>query len=327
MRTFKDEAEALGFLDTKKFGIAAGVLRDQKAALAYASAGANVVSYGSMIAEEGWGGNPGDNFHYDDETGNSINAMGLGDPGIKRHLETLPETRTKVNEIGAELWVSFSARKEFKAEDYRNSASALAMSKAADVGKANAACPNVEDDTGKRKPVLCFDLPKLDEAVAAFTEGAGVMPTAVKLAPNTEARILCDQLDICRKYGVKYVILGNTLGNCHLKKPDGSHAISMIRGGLAGRALQPIVRGMLMIAVPHLKGSGTEVIACGGVDCGEIAYDYLWFGASGWLYNSYASRKGGGPKTIPEILFGLVDNHGKRRKGLLQLMIERGLPE
>src|SRR5581483_7455000 len=76
MRRFENQDQALDFINSLPWGTAAGTCRDPKLALDFASAGVRFLSYGSIIEEKGWGGNPGDNFYYDEDTGDSLNAMG-----------------------------------------------------------------------------------------------------------------------------------------------------------------------------------------------------------------------------------------------------------
>lgn len=327
MPTFTDEQAALDYLNTLPWGNAAGVLRNHKDAVAYASTGQTITTYGSIIEEKGWSGNAGNNYIYDSETGISINSMGLGDPGIDHHLETLANTKDAVNKHGSKLNVSFSSRTSFDPRAYLMASSRIFASEGADIFEGNFSCGNVVVTGGRRKPIVCLDPSAFDEGVAALREGAGNNEIAVKISPITEERMLADQIYTCIKHDVDYLVFANTIPGGYLEKLDGTPAISMVRGGLAGSILPPIVSGMLMIAKPLVAGTKLKLIATGGIGCkedrGAVAYRYLKLGAHGFSFNTCVTRDHRGPSFISEIVYGSSDGI----PGLLELLVEYGLPD
>jgi dihydroorotate dehydrogenase len=267
-------------------------------------------------------GNAGDNFYYDPATGNSINAWGIPNKGIDERLKELPQTRKEVNALGAQFAVSISAGDTFDAQEYYEMADALAKREAADIIEGNFSCGNMKVGN-EYKPVVCYDLKAFDAGVAALCLGAGTKKKAAKLTPTTERRFLFGNVESCLKYGIDYLILANTIPNSHLEKPDGTHAIDMIRGGLGGRGLIPIVTGMIQLVAPILKGTPVKLIAAGGVDFGRDAYHYLKHGAHGFEFGSLLWKNNFDPTVGQKVIVGDPD---KNEPGLIDLLVERGLP-
>lgn len=324
MRRFANKEEALEFVNTLPWGTAAGTTKDPRMAIRYAQAGAKIVHFGSITLKQR-DGNFGNNFYFDERTGNSINAWGIPNAGYEAYLPTLIALKPQINKLGAKLWVSISAGDSFDAEEYWTMAMRLYGVSAADVVAANFSCPNIEVG-GKRKPVVCYDLEAFREGVEAMYDAVDPKPFAVKIAPITEARLLDDIVQICLDKDVSYIEGANTMPNCYMEELPGKPAITMKRGGGAGRMLSPIINGMTTMIVPRLKGTGTEFIAVGGVLEGKDAYDRLALGAHGFEFNTALSARGGDPRAITEILDG-KEVDGGYVPGLLELLVERGLPE
>lgn len=322
MRTFKDHDTALEFVTSKvAWGNAAGTCKDGETARRFAETGMPIVMFGSVTAKPREG-NAGENFWYDERTGDSINALGLPNKGLDAYLDELQRAKSIINTIGGKLWVSISAGDAFDADEYYTMAKRLAEEEAADGVEGNFSCPNVEVG-GKRKPVVCFDLESFRAGVTALCEGAtvGGLPFSAKIAPITEARLLSDLITHCIDAGADYVVGANTVGNCYMETPDGKPAIAMKRGGGAGRMMRAIVRGMTQMATPLLKGAHTKFIAVGGIETGKDAYDSLCDGAGGFAFNTALSRHGNKPFVVEQIVLGK-----EGQPGLLDHLVEKGLP-
>ncbi len=322
MRTFKDKEEALAFITNEvPWGVGAGVCRDSRLARKFAQAGIPIVSYGSITVPQR-AGNPGDNF-YMDNNGNSINAWGIPNRGFDAHMEELPDLHEDINQFGSELWVSVSAGDMFKPEEYKYMARELDKKEAADVVEGNMSCGNMKVGD-EYKPIVCYDLGLFEEGVAALKEGAGTLKTSIKLTPTTERRFLIANVEICLKYGIDYIILANTIPNSYLERPDGTPGISMVRGGLGGAALRPIVTGMIQMVAPLLRGTPTKVLAMGGVKNGSTAYSYLKHGAHGFLCTSLLWANNFDPRSLQNVVMHPGDYMTKG--GLLDYFLEKGYP-
>lgn len=318
MRTFLDEHDAMEFLDRVPWGTAAGTTKDPAMALKYAQAGAKIVQFGS-ITWEPRPGNPGENFYYEAKTHTSINALGLPNRGFSGYFQSLQKLKPHINELGSELWVSISAGNSYDPLEYQAMAHALYVQGCADVVAANFSCPNVEVN-GKRKPVVCYDIEAYARGVEMMRQAANGRPFAVKWAPITEASLLAELTEVTLLHGAAYIEIANTIGNCFLENEKGHPAISVVRGGLAGAPLIPLVSGMIQMVKPKLAGTDTKLIAIGGVRNGETAYHYLKQGADGFEFNTALSAAGGNPDVIQHILLGDDDD-----PGLVEILVERGL--
>lgn len=320
-RTFADEEEALAFVMSIPWGAAAGACKDRKLANDYAEAGMTVTGYGSM-AKLSRAGNPGNNFYCDPVTGDSINAWGIPDRGITAHMEDLHETRREVNAKGSQLWGSISAGDSFDDQEYYDMARLMADKDAADVAEGNFSCGNIKVGD-QYKPVVCYDLPLFDRGVRALKAGAGRLKTAVKLTPTTERRFLFGNVESCLKHGIDYIIMANTIPNSYLEKEDGTPAIDMVRGGLGGRALIPVVTGMIQLSLPLLAGTKTKIIAAGGVEFGRDAYHYLRQGVHGFVFSTLLWKNDFDPKVAHKVIYGDPD---RNEEGLLKYLVAYGLP-
>lgn len=321
MRTFKDEEDALAFLGTIPWGPAAGVLRSHAAATKYVGTGITTLGYGSMIEEEDWTGNGGDVYHYEPRTGLGVNNIGLGDPGLRSHMKTLPATRHLAASHGVTLWESYSGRKTTEPDAYRSAARRLTALTGKSVKKANTGCPNVKTDDGRRKKPTCFDIAHFREVVPAWKEGAGDSETAVKVSPTTDGDFIGEWVTCLIENGVDYLVAGNTVPNTYLLTDEFKPAVTGNRGGGSGVMLEPFVSAMLREAVPLVRGTKLKIIATGGILSGITAYKYLLLGAHGFGFNTLCTRPGGGPHSIAELIAGTEQEHG-----LLYYLVKYGLP-
>ncbi|MDB5188249.1 MAG: putative Dihydroorotate dehydrogenase [Candidatus Kaiserbacteria bacterium] len=322
MNTFSTPDKALEYIQSLSWGNAAGTCKNLKTAERFARTGMRVVTYGSYTMEPREG-NTGNNFFYDEKTGNSINALGIPNQGHEATLPLLRKICQSVNDAGANFCVSISAGNKFDPEEYHYMAADIASYNAANIVEGNFSCGNMVVD-GKFKPIVCFDSDAFREGVASLKNGAGGLLTAIKHAPITEARFLIPNIKACVDIGIDYVILANTIPNSYLEKELGKPAINMGRGGLGGKALIPIVSGMLMQAREIVKGTKTKLIAAGGIDSGLDAYKYLCLGAHGFQFNTALSRRNLDPKVAQEIIMG---DKSVGHTGLVDYLVEYGLPD
>lgn len=301
------------------WGNAAGTCRDPEILVRLAEMGVPNVMFGSITMKPR-PGNPGDNYFFDQETGNSINALGLPNRGFQNYMLVLPQLRERVEATGAKLWVSISAGERFDESEYHGMASMLFKQQAAHVVEGNFSCPNI-DSNGTRKPVVCFDPDTFNRGVRALRAAAeSRQAISVKLAPITDPGLLSELVDICLISKVDYIVAANTIGNCVLRDEHGRYAIAAKVGGLAGVALRPLVRGMILQIAPRLIETTTKLIACGGIFCGQDAWDYLQLGADGFMVGT--ALMGGGQyrqatKSMPEALRDIMLSEDTEYPGLL----------
>lgn len=326
MRTFANEATALEYLLKEvPWGNAAGSGKDAKTMMQYAQASMPHVTFGSIMPHP-WDGNPGDNFNYNEVTGNAINALGIPDKGIDAHMDDgLSDLRQKVNGKGSQFWVSVSGRANnpYNPRDYCDMANILQITQSADGVEGNFSCGNQESG-GKRKSVVCFDPPLYREGVAALKEGAGTLKTKVKIAPITDPGLLEQLVQPCIDYGIDYVVYANTQANCYITNKQGKPAIPMIRGGLSGRGLRPLICGGILTIAPMIIDTGLKLIAVGGIESGRDAYEYLTLGAHGFAFNTVLTRNSYNPDVVEPMFFG---NQDEGKAGLVNFLVMNGLPD
>lgn len=277
------------------------------------------VMFGS-ITQRPRTGNPGDNFYYDEHSDCSVNALGIPNKGIDGYPE-LPAVASAVRGSGAHAWVSVSAGDRFDEHEYGAMAHRLDRDDAADVIEGNFSCGNMVLPDGSRKPIVCYDFDEFDAGVGALVAGAGKRKTAAKLTPLSEPSILHKNVALCLQHEVDYIVMANTVPNCYFAL-DGKPAIAMVRGGMGGRGVRPIIKGMLLMAAPQVKGTKTKLIATGGVGCGADAYEYLALGAQGFQCNTALTRRHNDPRVMQEIICG-----SDGAPGLVDLLVEHGLPD
>jgi dihydroorotate dehydrogenase len=324
MRTFADKDEALKFVtDELYWGGAAGTCKDPVTARKYGQAGMTVVPYGSMTFLDR-SGNAGDNFYYDASTGNAINAWGIPNKGYKAYIPEMIEVKKEVNAHGALLSASISAGDKFDPNEYGRMAKDISDQDAADIIEGNMSCGNMKVGD-VYKPVVCYDLDAFDAGVFTMCKGAGNKKKAIKITPTTERRFLFGNLESCLKYGVDYLIVANTIPNSYIEKPDGTPGITMVRGGLSGHAMRPIITGMLQMLAPAVEGTKLKIVAAGGVDDGLSAYNYLKHRAHGFVFSAHLWNNNFNPECAQQIIFGKEDSPTPV-PGLLDLLVERGLP-
>ncbi len=197
----------------------------------------------------------------------------------------------------------------------------LSLAGAADVYEGDLSCPNFDTGNGYEPPA-CFNPQHFSRGVEAFRNGLGRdAALAVKHAPTKDWDLIRQNVFTCLKHGVQYLIFSNTIPNTRMVGPDKQSVIDMPSGGGGGRQLVPFNVRMLEIAAPLVRDTSLKLIAAGGVECGQDAYDYLKCMASGFLFNTVLARYDYHPKVATRIIDG--NNYFK---GLAQILLERGLP-
>jgi|GEM_PF-4530727 len=299
MRTFSTIEKATEYVGTLPWGTAAGTSRDPRMILKYAQAGAKIVGHGSNT----WESRAGDpnNFFYCTRSGNSGNALRLPNRSLRAYIPELKQLKKDVNAAGAELAVSFSAGDTFIAREYEDAMRILFEEEAADLGEANGSCPNVKTAAGKLKPAVCYDIGAYTELVAATRAGAGKNRIIIKWAPIPDPGFQEALVEAGKPYDPDYLELANTVAGCYFEDERGNPGLASVRGGGAGAMLDPIICGMILGVKPMLDGTGTKLIATGGVRNGKTAHDRLKLGADGFRFNTELYRRDGDPAVVTDI--------------------------
>lgn len=329
MRSFTI-SEAEEFLMTKiLWGNGAGFCRRIDEATKLAQTGAPLVVAGSFTMKKR-NGNPGHNLWLG-ENGESVNAMGLPNDGLESAncRAEIVKMRDVVHSAGSKFGVSISAGDAFDVGDYFQMSTMVVSDIRPDILKVNMSCPNRWVD-GVRKPPVCSCPDDFERGVYSVMRAvAGKIPVAIKLAPivfpgrNINRILLYKLAGVCLRYGVDYIVVGNTLGGQRIVDATGKPVIPMEFGGLGGKPLIPIVIETIRIIKPLIAGTKTKLLALGGVANGLTAWRYLNEGANGFLVATELFRDPGHPdKVFEKILLG-----NKTEPGLLDLLVANGLQD
>lgn len=304
----------MGTLENLVVGNAAGTAKHMPEVEKLTRSGVTRITVGSITKEEREG-NSGSTYHYDEESGASVNAIGLKNPGMARYQKILPQMVKMAHNADKQLWASVAG---FAIIDFGTLVHEC-MFAGVDGVELNLGCPNVHDG-GTQKPIFSYD-PALSEKVLqhvrALIEYDGRhCNIAVKISPVPDEVILPLANAITRSGIVTEVVAVNTLPNKRLFLPDGRSVLAFKApgsdevkdtGGLAGTPLLEeglrVVRGMREHLPNYIK-----VIGCGGISKGKHLREYLDEGANGFeCATAYLEQ---GPRVFSDIMekcFTLAD--------------------
>lgn len=239
---------------------------------------------GTLSWPEDWTGFLGENF--------GLNSFGMPNDGIEKTLaaiENLSFARPCVVSVAG-----------FSVEEFLQLIERTNCSPAVSAIEVNLGCPN----TGKVP--FAYDLQAtrdlLEGLKSLVLRGVTLKPIWLKVSPyltsielealavawpnidfsatpTAEERFVEEivRLTVCYPF-VKAMVFGNTLGNCRYFGIDGKPVTTPFEGkaGLSGPILKTINLRLLKRARAVIKQQPLDLIACGGVLCGDDAYDYLY---------------------------------------------------
>jgi dihydroorotate dehydrogenase len=278
-------------------GIAAGMIKSTSEFNRYPGLETQVqhVTFGSFTNGP-WVGNKEPTFWYDDETGNSINAVGLTNNGLEWFLtENLPGL---VRVFGAtkgtcKLRVSLAPRETGDLERMSSHLNTSPWCGVIDEVEINAACPNHRGEAGLHA-VLAYD-PVAVEILLAETIGL-TLPKALKIAPETPKETLEEIVKLCAQYHIQTIVSGNTKRGSSVIR--GAQRLSVDQGGRAGNCLLVPglrqVEALLRLCAKQHVTAGVRIIGCGGVMNASAAHRYADAGADavqvGTLFYQFGQR-------------------------------------
>lgn len=234
------------------------------------------ITFGSFTLDPKTG-NKEPTYWFDEETDNSINAVGLTNQGLQKFLdEDLPfivelmrDSETKIHislapAIGGDLRKMVAM---INASPYRDLIAKIEI---------NAACPNHRNEDGVLHKVLAHDLVAVEKLMQETT---GLeRPKMIKVSPKMEPSIIGEYPALCSEFGFTGIVSGNTLpGSSHIK---GKKRLSVDTGGLAGEILRKDCINQVATIAYFCKKAGIEIIACGGISTGLTVERNLASGAS-----------------------------------------------
>ena len=202
---------------------------------------------------------PEDREYYTPEC--SLNAVGLANDGLEKHLEYLKQIKAQVNQP-----IIFHVS-GFSIDDYHQLCQKADQNSHPTFIELNLSCPNVDQEVFSEHPELIKQILQTVQPVIK-TKKLGL-----KVAPSADPHLIDQIVHIAKEYSVDYIVTANTTGQSYIYKPDGSPALDVNGGygGLAGRA----VKSINISTLKHYKQSITnqnapiDLVGVGGVSNGQ----------------------------------------------------------
>lgn len=258
------------------------------------------------ITMEPRSGNPG-NVYWADPMGRfSLNSLGLPNRGWPYYEELLQRMRLVAHDAKKPLVVSIAC---FSPEEYATLAG-LVANQDVDMIELNLGCPNVWGQDGQ-KPIASYE-PRIVENILALVREEirrsrfPQITVAAKISPLPPS-ILNEVAAVIAETGIVDVVTAtNTLPNGFMW--NGAKPAIEAGGGLAGIAgasLKPLAMGVVK-QLCDLLPDRIDIIAVGGIECGQDALDYLRIGPKVKAVQVVTAHANQGPKVFNRILTEFV---------------------
>jgi dihydroorotate dehydrogenase (fumarate) len=251
-------------------------------------------------------GNPGKTFWDDNE--NSLNALGLPNPGIEEVRRFFPELAKKIRASGKRVRLSIAG---FSVEEYRELAR-IAVGLRPDEIEWNLGCPNVRKD-GVQKPILAFDPDAISTILTDAHRVSGTLgepDVAIKLSPYSDPFFLARVAEVLagNMSGYEKLVICNTFPNASGYDDRGNPVISANDGfgGLGGCAMKHIALGQIRQFRKRLRES-TRIIGVGGISGGMDVRDFQLAGANEVQVGTAFFLRGA--RTFQGIALDMVDSN------------------
>lgn len=266
-------------------GLAAGLDKNGEALRGLSRLGFGFVECGSVtpLAQPG---NPKPRLFRLSQDQAIINRMGFNNAGLEAFADRL-KTRPTTAVVGANLGANKNT--EDKAADYVTGLKRLKG--LADYVTVNVSSPNTPGLRALQGRAA------LDDLLGRLAEARDDDPTPVflKIAPDLNANEIALIVEASVDHRIDALIVSNTT----LDRPDSLQAPDRGEaGGLSGRPLQTRARAALSAAA-SASGGRLPLIAVGGIDSGDEAYDRICGGAN--AVQLYSALIYGGPSLVGRI--------------------------
>ncbi len=198
-----------------------------------------------------------------------INAVGLANPGMKRQVRILQETRERLNALGLDTRLIASIFAD-TVEGFAQITEVIAQAHP-DLIEVNISCPNVAHEFGRPFAASPEDAAAVTRTVKSSTD----IPIIVKLSPN-----VTDITEIARaveEAGADAIAAINTVAGMVIDIRAARPVLANREGGLSGPAIKPIaVRAIYQI----YQAVSVPIVGIGGVTTGEDAVELMMAGAT-----------------------------------------------
>ncbi len=221
-------------------------------------------------------GNSGDVYNSTSRLG-TLNSLGMNNAGFDHYASILPAMVNLAHTNEKKFGISVAAIDGI--EEYIQMAE-KSIRLGVDFIELNGGCPNVWD-SGKQHRILTFDPISCQQLFSGMQK---CMPNDAnvyfKVSPISDPAYIQDLALVINEYPVITGITAtNTFPNGHGRDSTGRKLISVGKGlaGVSGLSLKYISKGQVLQWHDYLLPE-KEIIAAGGIDCGQDILDY---GANG----------------------------------------------
>lgn len=271
--------------------------------------------WGSFTSDESLGNGGRDYYaaYSGHELDFTLNSIGLTNPGMKYAERHGHELRARARDAGHTFWINISG------QSVRDTVTLIKRAIAAgfEIITVNGSCPNRPDHVGKGRamPILCYDIDATAELFDALEREAGYNVPLIfwKISAGMPQPTLEHNIKLVASSSVvSGMVACNTVPNGFDLLPDGKPAIQtdngIMRGGVGGPAIFPIVLGHVHSCATMLKDSGKIVIGTGGVNSAARIRNMKRAGAFMTQMNSAFREANENPAYIRDLLLDLAEN-------------------
>lgn len=263
-------------------GVAAGLDKDARAVAGLFALGAGAVEVGTLTPLP-QPGNPKPRMFRLMQDRAVVNRLGFNNQGLEAGL-----ARAGAAKRAGALGVNVGANKDApdRVTDYAVGVRAAAA--VADYVTINISSPNTPGLRDLQHGAA------LDELLAACAEAKGATPLFLKVAPDLEY----DEVDGIARAAIERGVDALVVGNTTVTRPGLRSPQAAEGGGLSGRPLRELARGLLA-DFRRATGGALPLVAAGGIDSGPEAYGRIRAGAS--LVQLYTALVYEGPGLLRRI--------------------------
>ena len=208
----------------------------------------------------------------------TLNSLGMNNLGFDYYSSRMRDWAQEAHAKGKQFGVSVAGVESI--EEYILMAEEC-IRKNADFVELNGGCPNVWD-TGRQHRILTFDLKAFEKLFLGIKE---YLPKDAKIyfkvSPISGPIYLQELACVINAFPIiTGITTTNTFPNGHGRDAGGKQLIAVGKGlaGVSGTALKFISKGQVLQWREYLSAE-KQIIAVGGIDCGQDILDYSANGA------------------------------------------------
>lgn len=208
----------------------------------------------------------------------TLNSLGMNNLGFDYYSSRMRDWAQVAHAKGKKFGVSVAGVESI---DEYAIMTAECISKNVDFVELNGGCPNVWDN-GKQHRILTFDLNACEKLFRAiYNYARGNAEVYFKVSPISDPVYIQELASLINRCScITGITTTNTFPNGHGRDAEGKQLIAVGKGlaGVSGTALKFISKGQVLQWREYLSPE-KQIIAVGGIDCGQDILDYSANGA------------------------------------------------